>query len=158
MTDYVAIPRRVAVNLATTEARSLRARAKGSPRCTPQWLQAAAKADEVADGLAEHSDSQALKAALAVAPLWRRAADCEGVPSMGNYYSAVGEDPAGSPTLADLQAEFRSGFERLTSQEKEQLRWRKYATYATIAGALFAAIRLTDIWLAVRARRRSEEK
>lgn len=44
---------------------------------------------------------------------------------------------------------------KLHETAKKDLYWRKIATGAAIAGALFAAVRLTDIWLAVRRGRQS---
>lgn len=43
---------------------------------------------------------------------------------------------------------------RLNKTAERELFWRKISTGAAVAGALFAAVRLTDIWLAVRARRK----
>lgn len=50
----------------------------------------------------------------------------------------------------------RGQLERLEDISAKQLFWRRIATIAAVAGALFAAIRLTDIWLAVRDRRRTK--
>lgn len=42
---------------------------------------------------------------------------------------------------------------RIQKTAEEQLLWRKVATGAAIAGALFAMIRLSDIYFAVKARK-----
>lgn len=44
--------------------------------------------------------------------------------------------------------------EQINKTAERDLFYRKVATGAAVAGALFAAVRLTDIWLAVKARRR----
>jgi hypothetical protein len=45
---------------------------------------------------------------------------------------------------------------RIQKASEEQLLFRKIATVATVAGALFAMIRLSDIYFAVKARRKGE--
>lgn len=49
-----------------------------------------------------------------------------------------------------------AALERLNKTAEQELFFRKIATAAAVAGALFAAVRLTDIWLAVKARKRQQ--
>lgn len=58
--------------------------------------------------------------------------------------------------LPAVLADQKARLERIETLHEETLKWRKWATYATIAGALFAAVRLTDIYLAVKRRKRGE--
>jgi hypothetical protein len=64
--------------------------------------------------------------------------------------------PEVEPGVAAALADQKARLERIEKLHEETLRWRKWATYATIAGALFAAVRLTDIYLAVKRRKRGE--
>lgn len=67
--------------------------------------------------------------------------------------AAVTETP--QPSVEERLAAHSAALARIERTTTETLRWRKIATGAAIAGALFAAIRLTDIWLAVKARKRA---
>jgi len=53
-------------------------------------------------------------------------------------------------------AQISAALVKIQKSSEEQLFWRKIATAATIAGALFAMVRLSDIYFAVKARRRAE--
>jgi hypothetical protein len=55
--------------------------------------------------------------------------------------------------LGDFTDDDRIQLTSLKKTAEDELYWRKIATGAAIAGALFAAVRLTDIWLAVRRRK-----
>ena len=73
------------------------------------------------------------------------------------YLSASEDVPAAQEPFdpRTAYAAHQAELERLHKTAQEELFWRKIATGAAIAGALFAAARLTDIWLAVKSRRRS---
>lgn len=49
-----------------------------------------------------------------------------------------------------------AALKRLNEIAERDLFFRKITTAAAVAGALFAAVRLTDIWLAVKARKRPQ--
>jgi hypothetical protein len=69
-------------------------------------------------------------------------------------YLAIGAEEA-TPAIS-IEATLRAQqalLERIQRDTEKDLFFRKIATGAAIAGALFAAVRLTDIWLAVRRRR-----
>ena len=71
-------------------------------------------------------------------------------------YIAVGAIPGGEKSAEATEARLQAHSEALARIEKRTadiLYWRKIATGAAVAGAVFAAIRLTDIWLAVKRRR-----
>ena len=56
----------------------------------------------------------------------------------------------------DLVQAFKKQDETLAKMEKDtasMLKWRKIATIGTLAGALFALVRLSDIYFAVKARK-----
>ncbi len=58
----------------------------------------------------------------------------------------------------DIEAALKAqaaDLDRIKKVAEEDLYWRKIATYAGVAGAIVAAIRLTDIWIALRRRRES---
>lgn len=76
-----------------------------------------------------------------------------------NDTSALSGDVPGSRALNtfDIEAAMRvhgEALEKLNETAERELFWRRVAAAAAVAGALFAAVRLTDIWLAVRARKR----
>jgi hypothetical protein len=58
------------------------------------------------------------------------------------------------PAIRVILDEHTEALTELRDRAARSERLRKIATVATVAGALFAAIRLTDIWLAVRRRQR----
>lgn len=67
-------------------------------------------------------------------------------------YVGLGADEAPFSVEATLRAH-SAELERLNKTAERELLYRKIAAAAAVAGALFAAVRLTDIWLAVRRRR-----
>jgi hypothetical protein len=71
---------------------------------------------------------------------------------------SLGQNEAEAPafSLEKTLTAHSALLEKLQKDTEKTLLFRKIATGAAIAGALFAAIRLTDIWLAVKARRRVE--
>jgi len=76
--------------------------------------------------------------------------------SMNNYTQALGqEETEGFDVQKALQIQSDS-ISRILKTQEENLRWRRIATYATVAGAFFALIRLSDIYFAVKRRRASE--
>jgi anti-sigma-K factor RskA len=67
---------------------------------------------------------------------------------------AVAAEPV--PSIEERLAAQAEALARIERATAETLWWRKVATGAAIAGALFAAVRLTDIWLAVKRRKREK--
>lgn len=67
--------------------------------------------------------------------------------------------PLGADEAFDIEATLKAqgiALARLNETAERELFYRKISTYAAIAGALFAAVRLTDIWLAVKARKKQQ--
>lgn len=75
------------------------------------------------------------------------------------YLGAAQEDAeqaeAAAPKLsvAEILERHGAALARIQASSEEGLLFRKIATGAAIAGALFAAIRLSDIYFAIKARR-----
>jgi len=70
------------------------------------------------------------------------------------YIAAVGDDAAAPPDeLRELLLKHTQALERIEADAKEQLLFRKIATVAAVAGAAFALLRLTDIYLAFEERK-----
>ena len=67
----------------------------------------------------------------------------------------LGADPVDEPfSIEEALRQQGADLVSIKKTAEKDLFWRKIATGAAIAGALFAAVRLTDIWLAVKRRRR----
>lgn len=56
-------------------------------------------------------------------------------------------------TVEQILAKHGAALQSIQAQSEETLLFRKIATVATVAGALFALVRLSDIYFAVKARR-----
>lgn len=63
------------------------------------------------------------------------------------------QDPDSPFSLEETLLAHSKSLDALKKTNQDMLLWRKVATGATIAGALFAMIRLTDIYFAVKRRR-----
>lgn len=66
-----------------------------------------------------------------------------------SYYRSMGADEA---TPFDIEATLRAqstALARLNETAERELLYRKISTYAAVAGAAFAAVKLTDIWRAL---------
>ena len=71
-------------------------------------------------------------------------------------YISLGQEAAEQAAASSVEerlAAHSATLARIEQATAASLWWRKVATGAAIAGALFAAVRLTDIWLAVKRRR-----
>lgn len=69
------------------------------------------------------------------------------------YLPSIGD--AAPSAVQDVLDEHGRILEDIQKHNRDMILWRKIATAATVAGALFAAIRLSDIYFAVKARRRA---
>lgn len=147
------IPRSIAIRLARIERDSLRARARSAPPARRgAWAQAARQADRVLSLLHAEKDTEAAMAAIKIGPYWKSAAKLQG-------YLGADEDVPAAAEPFDLEAAVKAhgeALERLNVTAESELFFRKVATFAAVAGALFAAVRLTDIWLAVKRRKAQE--
>ena len=72
-----------------------------------------------------------------------------------SYLSPLGQEIAeqAEPSIEERLAAQAEALARIERSTSETLMWRKIATGAAIAGALFAMVRLTDIWIAVKRRK-----
>ena len=151
----VTFPRSVAMQLAQFERDSLRARGRDSRRCRQIWYRGADQANLVMELLRARRDAAAGRAALWIGPTWKQAADCEGWTTP----RALGQEAAEAPTPFSVEQTLKAhsaALARIKKSSEEQLLFRRIATVATVAGALFAMIRLTDIYFAVKARRKGQ--
>jgi len=71
-----------------------------------------------------------------------------------SYVRGLGAEE--EPSIETRLKEQGIALARIQKASEEQLLFRKVATVATVAGALFAMIRLSDIYFAVKARRKSQ--
>jgi hypothetical protein len=67
-------------------------------------------------------------------------------------YLPVGADET-PLSIEEMLRRQEAALARIQRSSEEQLFWRKIATGAAVAGAIFAAIRLSDIYFAVKARK-----
>ena len=68
-------------------------------------------------------------------------------------YLPVGQSELPEDPLAPVKATLASQSETLKdiqAKAAEELKWRKIASAATVAGAVFALIRLSDIYFAIK--------
>ena len=56
-------------------------------------------------------------------------------------------------TILEAHTTHKATLEQLSFEADKRAKWRKIATIATVAGALFAFLRLGDILIAIRRRR-----
>lgn len=73
-----------------------------------------------------------------------------------SYIRGLGAEE--EPSVEEILRAQGIALARIQKASEEQLLFRKIATVATVAGALFAMIRLSDIYFAVKARRKSEPR
>ena len=83
------------------------------------------------------------------------AIQAQGDISQGQEDAELDAESAPEVSVEQMLRKHGIALQRIQSAAEEQLLFRKIATVAAVAGALFAAIRLSDIYFAVKARRKS---
>jgi len=132
--DAVCIPRTDALALARAERDSYRIRARAGGPCATTWRAGSRVGAQIADELVAGRDRRALAAMHQMRRAWADVARCEGVLPLSDADAAQG-----------YEAEFsrlEHKIDQLLAFQESEERYRRWATWAAIAGALFAAVRL----------------
>lgn len=125
---YITIRQADAVAVARLERDTLLLRAAEGGACAPRWRHAARIADRIVAELAAGRGAAAVPHMYALGRAWHAAAQCKGYPS----------PLAADDDLAALHAKL----EELVRKQREQSKWLRWGTYATIAGVIVAAAKL----------------